>query len=192
MKKLSILIAEDEILTRLDLKEMLLAAGHLVCGETNNGQKAVELAKQVMPDLVILDIKMPGMDGIEVAKNMQMMNIPAILLTAYSQQNLISRAEKVSVYGYLVKPITERDLLPAVQIAYARWKEMQCMQQELKETQSKLKNQKILAHARAILAKQHGISEYEAHQLLVHEAMQQRVTLIEKAVQIVKHDKHNP
>ncbi len=189
MRKLSIMIAEDESLTRLDLKEMLEAAGHVVCGEVNNGLKAVDLAKQLQPDLVILDVKMPGLDGLEVAKIMQTMNIPVILLTAYSQPNFISRAEKVAVYGYLVKPITERDLLPAVQIAYARWKEMQSMQQELKDTQNKLKGQKIIAHARAILAKKCNISEYDAHHKLVQEAMSLRMTLAERAAQIVKEEK---
>jgi response regulator NasT len=147
------------------------------------------LAKQLQPDLVILDVKMPGLDGLEVAKIMQTMNIPVILLTAYSQPNFISRAEKVAVYGYLVKPITERDLLPAVQIAYARWKEMQSMQQELKDTQNKLKGQKIIAHARAILAKKCNISEYDAHHKLVQEAMSLRMTLAERAAQIVKEEK---
>ncbi|ATW25328.1 ANTAR domain-containing response regulator [Candidatus Formimonas warabiya] len=189
MGKLSILIAEDEPLTRLDLKEMLEGAGYFVCGEANNGNKAVDLAKQLMPDLAILDIKMPGLDGLEVAKILHAMNIPVILLTAYSQQNFINRAEKVSVYSYLIKPITERELLPAVQLTYARWKEMQSVQKELKDTQTKLKSQKIIGHARALLAKQYNISDYEAHQQLVHEAMQYRITLVERASQILKETK---
>jgi response regulator NasT len=131
----------------MDLKEMLEGAGYYVCGEANNGTKAVELAKQLMPDIAILDIKMPGLDGLEVAKILHSMNIPVILLTAYSQQNFINRAEKVAVYSYLIKPITERELLPAVQLAYARWKEMQNVQQELKDTQNTLKYQKIIRRA---------------------------------------------
>lgn len=186
MGKLSILVAEDEPLTRMDLKEMLEGAGYFVCGEANNGNKAVDLAKQLMPDLAILDIKMPGLDGLEAAKILHGMNIPVILLTAYSQQNFINRAEKVAVYSYLIKPITERELLPAVQLTYARWKEMQTVQQELKDTQNKLKYQKVIGHARAILAKQNNISEYQAHQQLIHEAMSLRITLAERAGQIVR------
>lgn len=189
MDKLSILIAEDEPLTRMDLKEMLEGAGYFVCGEANNGNKAVDLAKKLMPDIAIFDIKMPGLDGLEAAKILHSMNIPVILLTAYSQQNFINRAEKVAVYSYLIKPITERELLPAVQLTYARWKEMQNVQQELKDTQNKLKYQKIIRHAEAILAGKNNISDYQAHQQLVHEAMSHRITVIERAVQIVRQAK---
>lgn len=186
MEKLSILIAEDEPLTRMDLKEMLEGAGYDVCGEANNGQKAIELAQQLMPDLAILDIKMPDLDGLDTAKALHSMNIPVIILTAYSQQNLINRAEKVNVYSYLIKPVTERELLPAVQLAYARWKEMQTVQKKLKHTEDKLKFQKIIAHARSILAAQNGISDYEAHQQLIKEAMNLRISLGERAVQIIR------
>jgi len=186
MEKLSILIAEDEPLTRMDLKEMLEETGYFVCGEANNGNKAVDLAKQLMPDIAIFDIKMPGLDGLEAAKILHSMKIPVILLIAYSQQNFINRAEKVAVYSYLIKPITERELLPAVQLTYARWKEMQNVQQELKDTQNKLKYQKIIRHAQAILAQQNNISDYQAYQQLVHEAMSLRVTLAERAGQIVR------
>ena len=189
MDKLSILIVDDEPLTRMGLKIMLEEAGYLVCGEANNGNSAVNVAKQLMPDLAILDIKMPGMDGLEVAKIMHSMNIPVILLTAYSQQSFISRAEKVSIYCYLIKPVTEEMLIPAVQLTYARWKEMQSIQQELKDTQDKLKSQKIIAHARAVLAKEKNISEYEAHQKMIHMAMDNRVSLVEITNHIVKEAK---
>lgn len=185
MSVLSILIADDEALTRLDLKEMLQGAGHIVCGEANNGSKAVELAKSLAPDLAILDVKMPNLDGLETAKILHSMNIPVLLLTAYSQPNFINRAEKVSVYGYLVKPITERDLLPAVQIAYARWREMQEVRRKLENTQHELKSQKLIARARAILAAREGISDYEAHQLLIHQAMDFRMTVVKLAAKIV-------
>ena len=182
---LSILIAEDEPLTRLDTREILEAAGHIVCGESNNGLKAVELAKQLSPDLAILDIKMPGLDGIEAAKALNDLNVPVLLLTAYSQPAFIKRAEKVNVYGYLVKPITERDLLPAVQIAYARWKAMQDVRSELERTQTQLKNQKIIAKAKALLAADKHISDYEAHQLLIRRSMDERIPLAELAKKII-------
>lgn len=186
MSELSILIADDEALIRLDIKEMLQGAGHVVCGEANNGLKAVELAKLLTPDLAILDVMMPGLDGLEVAKILHSMNIPVLLLTAYSQSKFINRAEKVSVYGYLVKPITERDLLPAIQIAYARWKEMQDVRSKLETTQQELQSQKLISRAKAILASCEGISEYEAHQLLIHQAMDRRITVVKLAAQIVQ------
>jgi len=185
MNKISILIAEDEALIRMDLKEMLEAAGYIVCGEANNGQKAVELAEKLKPDLAILDVKMPVMNGLDAAKVMHKLNIPVILLTAYSQQNIVNRAEKVAVYGYLVKPVTERDLLPAVQIAYGRWKEVQFLQNQLEDTKGKLEGQKLISHARAILAKEYNISEYDAHKMLQKAAMDDRLSLIEKAKQII-------
>ena len=188
MSELSILIADDEALIRLDIKEMLQGAGHIVCGEANNGPKAVELAKSFAPDLAILDVMMPGLDGLEVAKILHSMNIPVLLLTAYSQSKFINRAEKVSVYGYLVKPITERDLLPAIQIAYARWREMQAVRAKLENTQLELQSQKTIDRARSILAERNGISDYEAHQLLIHQAMDLRITVVKLAAQIVNED----
>jgi len=185
MSVLSILIADDEALTRLDIKEMLQGAGHIVCAEANNGEKAVELAKTHAPDLAILDVMMPGLDGLEVAKILHSMNIPVLLLTAYSQPKFINRAEKVRVYGYLVKPITERDLLPAIQIAYARWREMQDVRAKLENTQQELQSQKLIARARAILAERDGVSDYEAHQLLIHQAMNLRITVVKLANKLV-------
>ena len=185
MNALSILIADDEALTRLDIKEMLQGAGHIVCGEANNGSNAVELAKSLAPDLAILDVMMPGLDGLETAKILHSMNIPVLLLTAYSQPKFINRAEKVNVYGYLVKPITERDLLPAVQIAYARWKEMQAVRAKLENTQHELQSQKLIARARALLAARDGVSEYEAHQKMIHKAMDLRIPVVKLAAQIL-------
>ena len=185
MSELSILIADDEALIRLDIKEILQGAGHIVCGEAKSGAKAVELAKSLAPDLAILDVMMPGLDGLEAAKIFHSMNIPVLLLTAYSQPKYINRAEKVSVYGYLVKPITERDLLPAIQIAYARWREMQDIRQKLEHTQHELHSQKLIAHARAILAARDGVSDYEAHQWLIHQAMNLRMTVVKLATDIV-------
>lgn len=185
MSELSILIADDEAIIRLDIKEMLQGAGHFVCGEANNGLKAVELAKSLTPDLAILDVMMPGLDGLEVAKILHTMNIPVLLLTAYSQSKFINRAEKVSVYGYLVKPITERDLLPAIQIAYARWREMQDVRSKLETTQLELQSQKLISRAKGILATRETISEYEAHHLLIHQAMDLRITVVKRATQII-------
>lgn len=185
MNKLSVLIAEDEVLTRLDVKEILEEAGHTVCGETNNGLEAVELAKQLHPDLALIDIMIPGLQGLEVAKMLQVLNIPVLVMTAYSQPQYINRAEKVAVFGYLIKPIRERDLLPAIQIAYGRWKEINDVRIKLKNANHKLKHQKIIAHARTLLASHNDMTEYDAHQQLLKEAMDQRVPLITIASAVI-------
>lgn len=189
MIPLSILIAEDEVLTLMDIKEMVEEAGHKVCAQTTNGIDAIESAKDHLPDLAILDIKMPGMNGIEVAKVFYYLGIPVILLTAYSQPNFISRAEKVHVYNYLVKPVTERDLLPAIQIAYSRCREMQQTQQELVKTQQELCDQKLVGHAQALLAAKNRISEIEARQLLTKQAMCLQLPLVEMSKQVIAAEK---
>jgi len=186
VERLNILIAEDEALCRMDVREMLEGAGHLVCGEASNGIRAVELAKEHAPDLAVLDIKMPGLDGIEVAKIMHSMNIPVVMLTAYSQSNFINRADKVHVFAYLVKPVTERDLLPAVRIAFARWQELQSVQTALKESRQELESQKVIAHAKAIMGSAENIDQIQAHQRLIRMAMEQRQSLIQVATEIVR------
>jgi AmiR/NasT family two-component response regulator len=186
---LSILIAEDEILTRVDIKAILEKAGYVVCGECANGGDAVEMAKSTSPDLAILDIMMPKLDGLEVAKILHDMNIPVIMLTAYSQPSFISRAECVNVCGYLVKPTSENTLLATVRIAYARWKDTQSIKLELAATKDQLANQKTIAHARVIIKDQLGISEQEAHRQLLRQAMQERLTLVELAKRIVASQK---
>jgi len=185
LERLNILIAEDEALTRMDIREMLESAGHLVCAEASNGITAVELAKENAPDLAILDIKMPGLDGIETAKVMHSLGIPVILLTAYSQTGFINRADKVHVFAYLTKPVTEKDLLPAVRIAFARWSELQSAQSALKQTREQLESQKVLAHAKAIIASRGNLDPIQSHQRLIKEAMDRRVSLVEMARKIV-------
>ena len=186
MNKLSVLIAEDEVLTRLDIKEILEEAGHSVCAETNNGLEAVELAKKQCPDLALIDIMIPGLQGLEVAKMLHVLNIPVLIVTAYSQPQYINRAEKVAVFGYLIKPIREQDLLPAIQIAYGRWKEIHDMKVRLENANNKLESQKIIAHAKALIANRNGISEYDAHQQLIREAMNQRVPVITIATSVIE------
>lgn len=185
MDPLSILIADDEQLTLMDIKEMLQSEGYIICGEASSGNEAINLAKKLSPDLAILDVNMPDPDGIEVAKMLYSMNIPVLLLTAYSQPNYINRAEKVHVYAYVVKPFTERELLPAIKIAYARWKEMQQLRQELMDTKTQLENQKVIAHARNILASRQKVTVQEAHHLLIQQAMSQRITLADEARRVI-------
>jgi response regulator NasT len=189
MKSLSILIADDEALIRVDIKGMLERAGHRVCAECCNGIKAVELAKQQSPDLAILDMKMPGLDGLETAKILHTLNIPAVMVTAYSQPQFISRAENVYVCGYLVKPIFEQNLAATVRIAYARWNDMQHMRQELAATKDRLEQQKWIAHAKAVLVDHGNISAIEAHQRLVRESMRRQLPLVEMAKLVISNGK---
>lgn len=188
MSLLSVLIAEDEVLTRMAVKEILIEAGYFICAEAGDGETALDLATKLMPDLAILDIKMPYLNGLEVASALHNLNIPVILLTAYSQTNFVKRAEKVNVYGYLVKPITGRELLPAVQIAYARWKDMESKCKELSTIKEKFDNQKVIAHGKALLAQNREVSEYQAHQVMVQYAMSSRKTLLDVANILIKNE----
>lgn len=185
MKNLSILIAEDEVLTRADIRGMLERGGHVVCGECGNGLKAIELARQMLPDMALLDVMMPELDGIETARALYSLNIPVVLVTAYSQPNIIKRAENVYVCGYLVKPVSEQNLMATLRIAYARWNDMQHMRKELAETKEQLLQQKLIARAKAHYAELNGISEQAAHRQLIQEAMRNRISLVDLSRQIL-------
>ena len=186
MKSLSILIAEDEALTRSDIKGMLERAGHVVCGECNNGKTAVALARQLSPDLAVLDIMMPELDGIETAKILYGLNIPAIMVTAYSQPNIMNRAENVHVCGYLVKPVSEQNLSATIRIAHARWREMQHVRRELAETRVQLEQQKLIARAKTIIVGRDHLSEQAAHQQMIREAMTLRIPLADLSKRIIE------
>lgn len=178
MAYLSVLLAEDEVLTRTDIREYLTSQGHIVCAETGNGIDAVELAKITCPNIALLDIKMPGLDGIEVAVQLKAMGIPSVLMTGYNQQAFINRAEKVGVYGYLNKPIREQDILPTMKIAYSRWNDMQKLSKEIDAYKRKIENQKRVDIAKGIYAKLNGITEYEAHKAILSISMNQRKPMI--------------
>lgn len=186
MNYLSILIADDEALTRLDMKEHLISEGHMVCGETGNGAQVLELAKLTCPSIALLDIKMPGLDGIEVASQLKLIGVPTVLMTAYYQTGLINRAEKVGVYGYLNKPIRQQDIVPALQIAYGRWYDMQKLSKEVAVYKMKLENQKRVEIAKGIYAKHYKITEYEAHQALLKISMNQRRPMSIVCEEIIK------
>jgi response regulator NasT len=186
MKTLSILLAEDEILVREDMKEALEEAGHVVCAECSNGKTAIEQAKQMQPELAILDIMMPELDGLETAQMMHELNIPVVMVTANSQTKLIQRAEKVHVYGYIIKPVSEQNLLAAVQIAYARWREMDCTSNKLQNTQAALCAQKTISKARSLIQDRLGISAQEAHRRLLQEAMKRQMSLVSFSEKILR------
>ena len=192
MKSLAILVAEDEVLTRSDIRGMLERAGHVVCGECGNGREAVELARQLSPDLALLDIMMPGLDGIETAKILHGMNIPSVMLTAYSQPHIMNRAENVHVCGYLVKPVSEQNLQATIRIAHARWQEMQHVRRELAETREQLEQQKIISRAKTMLVGRRHLTEQAAHQQMIREAMTLRIPLAELARRLVEEANSEP
>ena len=175
MKRTRILIADDENLILMDLREMLANLGYLVVGEANDGQSAVNMARELRPDLVVMDIKMPDMDGIEAAKVLTEEKIaPVLLLTAYSQQALIERARDAGVVGYLVKPFRESNLAPAIQITLARFEEFQALEKEVENLTEALETRKVVDRAKGILMDTHGLTEHEAFRRIQKMSMNTR------------------
>jgi response regulator NasT len=159
-----LLIAEDETIIRLDLRELLERAGFEICAEARDGLEAVELARKELPDLAILDVKMPRLDGIEAAKRiLEERPIPIVMLTAYSQQELIARAVEAGVYGYLVKPFRETDLLPAIETARARHEELMALREEADSLAEALAARKLVERAKGLLMEKEKLSERDAY-----------------------------
>lgn len=158
-----ILVAEDETIIRLDLREILERAGFDVCAEARDGEEAVELAARDKPDLAILDVKMPRLDGIEAARRILAERpIPIVMLTAYGQEELVSRAVEAGVFGYLVKPFRESDLLPAIHAARARFEELQALREEAESLAEALDTRKVVERAKGLLMEREGLSEQDA------------------------------
>jgi len=158
-----VLIAEDETIIRLDLRGLLESAGHEVCAEARDGIEAVELARSEEPDVALLDVKMPRLDGIEAARQiLQDRPIPIVMLTAYGQDELVSRAIEAGVFGYLVKPFREADLLPAIQTARARHDELSALREEADSLAEALAARKAIERAKGLLMEKEGLSEADA------------------------------
>src|ERR687896_1802891 len=158
-----ILIAEDETIIRMDLRALLEAAGFEICGEARDGEEAVELARSEQPDLAILDVKMPRLDGIEAAKRiLDERPIPIVMLTAYGHDELVSRAVEAGVFGYLVKPFRESDLLPAISAARARHEELSALREEADSLAEALAARKAIERAKGLLMERDGLTEEEA------------------------------
>ncbi|WP_196592028.1 ANTAR domain-containing response regulator [Pectinatus frisingensis] len=187
MNKLKIVIADNESIIRMDLKELLEEAGHNVVGEASNGKKAVELTKKYRPDLVIMDIKMPEMDGITAAKIIDDEKIaPVLLLTAFSQADIVEKAKHSGVLAYLVKPVREDNLFPAMEIALTRFKEIQQLELELSDVKNSLEMRKTLDRAKGILMDAYNLSESEAYRRIQQYSMAKRKTIKEIAEAIVR------
>lgn len=184
--KLRIVIADDEPIIRLDLKSMLEGVGYEVVAEVGDGLKAVEAARTLRPDVIILDIKMPEMDGIDAAKIISEEKIaPALLLTAYSQVDLVNRAKEAGVFSYLVKPFKEADLLPAIEIAISRWEEFLELEKQARDFEDKLETRKSVDRAKGILMDQYGLKEQEAFRRIQVQSMNTRKSMREIAEAII-------
>jgi two-component system, response regulator PdtaR len=158
-----ILIAEDETIIRMDLRALLEAAGFEICAEARDGEEAVELARAELPDLAVLDVKMPRLDGIEAAKRiLEERPIPIVMVTAYGERELVARAVEAGVFGYLVKPFRESDLLPAIEAARARHAELQALRDEAGSLRDALEARKLIERAKGLLMEKDGLSEGEA------------------------------
>jgi two-component system, response regulator PdtaR len=158
-----ILVAEDETIIRLDLKELLERAGFEVCAEARDGEEAVALAASEQPDLAVLDVKMPRLDGIEAARRILADRpIPIVMLTAYGQEELVARAVEAGVFGYLVKPFREDDLLPAIHAARARHAELETLREEAESLAEALATRKVVERAKGLLMERDGLTEQDA------------------------------
>ena len=181
-----IVIAEDEALIRLDLKETLEEEGYEVVGAVGRGDEAVELVKELHPDLVILDIKMPGMDGITAAREITGARRAAVLiLTAFSQRDLVEQARDAGAFYYLVKPFQKSDLVPAIEVALGRFADMRALEAEVEGTKERLETQRIVGRAKGLLMDRDGMSEADAFAFIQKTAMQHRAKMRTVAQQIV-------
>ena len=183
-QKIRILVAEDETIIRLDLVEMLTEAGYEVIAQAENGAVAIELAKEHKPDLAILDVKMPEVDGITAAE--QIISIsPVLMLTAFSQRELIERARDAGVMAYVVKPFSINDLVPAIEIAISRHKQMKSLEAEVADIYERLESRKIIDRAKGILMKALNLSEPEAFSWIQKTAMDRRISMKEVAAAVI-------
>ncbi len=186
LESLRIVIADDEPIIRLDLRKTLENMGHQVVGEAGDGAKAVEIARDLKPDIIILDIKMPELDGIEAAKMLTTEGVaPVLLLTAYSQKDLVDRAKDAGVFAYLVKPFKEADLLPAMEIAISRYEEFVELENEVSDLENKLDTRKSVDRAKGILMDQYGLKEQEAFRRIQIQSMNTRKSMREIAEAII-------
>ena len=185
-QQLRLVIADDESLIRMNLKETLVGLGYLVVGEAGDGVSVVNLARELRPDLVIMDIKMPKLDGIQAAKMLTEDKIaPVLLLTAYSDRELVDRAREAGVVNYIVKPFRDAELLPAIEIAMARYAEFQEIDKKVGDLQETLETRKLVERAKGVLMDTQGLKEQEAFRKIQQLSMNTRKTMREVAQAIL-------
>ena len=186
MEKIRVVIAEDEAIIRLDLRETLENAGYEVVADTGRGDEAVKLVSEHKPEVVILDIKMPGMDGIQVAREIAATEVTAVvILTAFSQRELIDEAVDAGALAYLVKPYQQSDLVPAIEIARRRYQEMRELTDQAKTLEDRLKARKVIEKAKGLLIDGASLNEDEAFRFIQTRAMSERKTMLEVAEIII-------
>ena len=183
----TVLLAEDEALIRLDLKEMLEEEGYTVVAEAANGEDAVRLAEQHRPDLVVLDVKMPRLDGISAAEQIAAARIaPVVMVTAFSQPELVERARQAGAMAYVVKPFTKADLLPAIAVAISRYDEVVALEREVADLRGRLETRKLVDRAKAALQSAHGMDESQAFRWIQRTSMDRRLTMREVAESVIE------
>ncbi|GHE89754.1 MULTISPECIES: ANTAR domain-containing response regulator [Streptomyces] len=184
-----VVIAEDEALIRLDLKEMLEEEGYTVVGEAGDGEQAVELAREHKPDLVILDVKMPKLDGISAAEKIAEESIaPVLMLTAFSQRDLVERARDAGAMAYLVKPFSKTDVVPAIEMAVSRFTELKQLEQEVADLSQRLETRKLVDRAKSILQTEYGLSEPAAFRWIQKTSMDRRLSMQQVAEAVISDD----
>jgi len=186
MAKLRVLIADDDPIIRLDLKQMLENLDYEVVAEAGDGQQAVQLARETTPDICILDVKMPVMDGIEAVSIITEESIaPTILLTAYSDKELVDRAKDAGVFAYLVKPFKPSDLPPSIEVARSRYEQNLALNKEVASLEERLEARKLIDRAKGILMEEHALNESEAYRRIQLQSMNLRKTMKEVAEAII-------
>lgn len=177
-----VIVAEDESVIRLDIVEMLREVGYDVVGEAGDGESAVRLAEELRPDLVVMDIKMPKLDGISAAEKIARASIaPVVLLTAFSQKELVERARDAGAMAYVVKPFTAADLVPALEIAQSRYQEIQALESEIADMTDRFETRKLVERAKGLLISNMGLTEPEAFRWIQKTSMDRRLTMREVA-----------
>jgi response regulator NasT len=184
--RIRILVAEDEALIRLDLAEMLVEAGYDVVGQASNGEQAVTLSRELKPDLVVMDVKMPVLDGISAAEQIGEERIaPVVMLTSFSQKELVERARDAGVMAYIVKPFTASDLAPAIDIARSRWVELHALEAEIADLGERLETRKVVDRAKGVLMAELKLSESQAFSWIQKTAMDRRLGMREVAAAVL-------
>jgi response regulator NasT len=183
-----VVIAEDEALIRLDLAEMLGEEGYDVVGQAGDGERAIELAEELRPDLVVLDVKMPKLDGISAAQRIAEQRIaPVVILTAFSQRDLVERARDAGAMAYLVKPFNKNDLVPAIEMAVSRFAELQLLEAEVADLTERLETRKLVDRAKGVLQQQLDLSEPESFRWIQKTAMDLRLSMRQVAEGVIAH-----
>jgi AmiR/NasT family two-component response regulator len=183
-----VVIAEDEALIRLDLAEMLAEEGYDVVGQAGDGERAVELAEELRPDLVVLDVKMPRLDGISAAERIAKQRIaPVVILTAFSQRDLVERAREAGAMAYLVKPFGKQDLVPAIEMAVSRFSEVQTLESEVADLTDRLETRKVVDRAKGVLQQQLSLGEPESFRWIQKTAMDLRLSMRQVAEGVLAH-----